>query len=79
MLIDGLEGGVSHEVFKQVSQPALLPLNSPVLQRKEGYRQVLRNWMLFELAARLSWEGGEGVYAGGKRDAAALYEYWVFF
>ncbi|MEX2607926.1 MAG: DUF2357 domain-containing protein [Kiritimatiellia bacterium] len=78
-LIDGLEEVLSHEVFKQVSLPALLPLNSPVLQRKEGYRQVLRNWMLFELAARLSWEGGEDVYAGGKRDAAALYEYWVFF
>jgi hypothetical protein len=74
-----LEEVLAHEVFKQVSPPGLLPLNSPVLQRKEGYRQVLRAWMLFELAARLSWEGGDDVYAGGKRDAAALYEYWVFF
>ncbi len=78
-LIEELEETLSHEVFKQVSMPTLLPLNSPVLQRKEGYRQVLRAWMLFELAARLSWEGGDDVYEGGKRDAAALYEYWVFF
>ncbi|MGA0334372.1 MAG: DUF2357 domain-containing protein, partial [Kiritimatiellia bacterium] len=78
-LIEDLDETLSHEVFKQVSMPKLLPLNSPVLQRKEGYRQVLRSWMLFELAARLSWEGGDDVYQGGKRDAAALYEYWVFF
>jgi len=78
-LIEGMEEVCSHEVFKQVSPLRFLPLNSPVLQRKEGYRQVLRSWMLFELAARLSWQGGDDVYAGGKRDAAALYEYWVFF
>lgn len=78
-LLNDLEEIISHDVFKQVSQPEFLPLNSPVLQRKEGYRQVLRAWMLFELAAKLSWTGGDDVYAGGKRDAAALYEYWVFF
>lgn len=78
-LINDLEETISHDVFKQVSLPELLPLNSPVLQRKEGYRQVLRAWMLFELAAKLSWAGGDDVYEGGKRDAAALYEYWVFF
>ena len=78
-LIDDLEETLSHDVFKQVSQPELLPLNSPVLQRKEGYRHVLRAWMLFKLAAKLSWTGGDDVYQGGKRDAAALYEYWVFF
>jgi predicted component of viral defense system (DUF524 family) len=78
-LINDLEKTLAHDVFRQVSQPEFLPLNSPVLQRKEGYRQVLRVWMLFGLAAKLSWEGGDDVYEGGKRDAAALYEYWVFF
>jgi predicted component of viral defense system (DUF524 family) len=79
VLIDDLEETLSDDMFKEVAAPELLPLNSPVLQRKEGYRQVLRAWMLFDLAARLSWTGGDDVYAGGKRDAAALYEYWVFF
>jgi len=78
-LINDLEETISHDVFKQVSRLELLPLNSPVLQRKEGYRQILRAWMLFELAATLSWDGGDDVYKGGVRDAAALYEYWVFF
>ena len=78
-LIDGLEETLSHAVFRSVSAPDTLALNSPVLQRREGYRQILRAWTLFELAAKLSWQGGDDVYAGGKRDAAALYEYWVFF
>jgi predicted component of viral defense system (DUF524 family) len=78
-LVTDLEETISHDVFKQVSPPELLPLNSPVLQRKEGYRQVLRAWMLFELAAKLSWDGGDDVYEGGRRDASSLYEYWVFF
>lgn len=77
--INWLEETLSHSVFKEVSPLSLLPLNSPILQRKEGYRQVLRSWMLFDLAARLSWEGGDDVYGAGKRNAAVLYEYWVFF
>jgi len=78
-LVDVLEETLSHSVFREVSVPQTLSLNSPVLQRKDGYRQVLRAWTLFEIAAQLSWQGGDDVYAGGKRDAAALYEYWVFF
>lgn len=78
-LINNLEETVAHDFFKEVSLPEMLPLNSPVLQRKEGYRQILRAWLMLELAAKLSWSGGDDVYAGGKRDAAALYEYWVFF
>jgi len=74
-----LDEVMGHEMFKKVSRLQALPLNSPILQNKEGYRQVLRAWMLFELAARLTWEGGDDVYEGGKRDVAALYEYWVFF
>ena len=56
-----------------------LPLGSAVLQRRSGYREVLKSWLQYNLAARLSWDGGEDVYLGGKRDVATLYEYWVFF
>jgi len=34
---------------------------------------------MINLAARLTWKGGENVYKGGKRDVATLYEYWLFF
>ena len=56
-----------------------LSLNSPILQRKEGYREVLNAWMKYDLAAKLIWEGGENVYDAGKKDIASLYEYWLFF
>lgn len=78
-LTDVLEEVLADDLFKEVTDLSVLPLNSPVLQRREGYRQVLRAWMLLELAARLSWEGGDDVYGAGSRDAASLYEYWVFF
>jgi predicted component of viral defense system (DUF524 family) len=70
---------LKHSIFKEISPPATLPLNSPVLQRKEGYREILRVWLIFDLAARLIWKGGDDVYKAGKRDVAVLYEYWLFF
>lgn len=74
-----LESFLHHSVFKQISYPETLRLNSPVLQRKDGYREVLRVWLMFDLAAKLVWKGGEDVYSGGKKDIATLYEYWLFF
>lgn len=74
-----LDEFLSHSLFKEISQPATLPLNSPVLQRKEGYREVLRVWLMFDLAARLIWQGGDDVYDGEKKDVAVLYEYWLYF
>jgi len=78
-LIKKLHGYLGHSLFKEVGNIDNLSLNSPVLQRKEGYREILRAWLMFDLAAQLTWAGGNDVYEGGKKDIAALYEYWVFF
>lgn len=74
-----LETALAADVFRGVSSPDMLPLGSPVLQRKEGYREVYQAWLKFDMAARLVWRGGEDVYGAGQRDIATLYEYWVFF
>lgn len=79
LLIRELEGLLHHTLFKDISRPTTLKLNSPVLQRKEGYREVLRVWLMFDLAAKLIWKGGDDIYSGGKKDIATLYEYWLFF
>lgn len=79
LLIRTLEGFLHHSLFAAVSPPTTLRLNSPVLQRKEGYREVLRTWLLFQVAAKLVWQGGDDVYRGSKKDVATLYEYWLFF
>ena len=70
---------LDNQFFRQISLPSHLNMNSPVLQRKEGYREVLQAWLLFDLAARLNWTGGDDVYDAGKKNVATLYEYWLFF
>jgi predicted component of viral defense system (DUF524 family) len=70
---------LSHELFRQMPEPQLLPLGSSVLQRRSGYREVLNAWLRFNLAAALEWNGGRDIYEGGRRDVATLYEYWLFF
>jgi predicted component of viral defense system (DUF524 family) len=70
---------LNQSFFKEISRPTSLKINSPVLQRKLGYREVLKAWFKFDLAARLIWRGGDNVYEAGKKDIATLYEYWLFF
>jgi len=71
---------LNHNIFREIQLPTTLPLNSPILQRKEGYRQILKTWLLFDLAAKLTWGALEDDdYHAGKRDVATLYEYWLFF
>ncbi len=78
-LQERLNAALSADLFKGVSVPNILPLGSPVLQRKGGYREILLAWLKFDLASELVWKGGDDVYGAGKRDMAALYEYWLFF
>jgi len=78
--IESLLGQIlSHSLFKEISAPNIIVLNNPVLQRKEGYRDILKIWLMFSLAAKISWEGGDDVYDIEKRNVATLYEYWLYF
>ena len=74
-----LESLLSNHFFREIRNPQFIALNSPVLQKREGYREVLQAWTIFDLAAKLTWKGGDNVYEAGKRNVAALYEYWLFF
>lgn len=70
---------LNNNFFREISNLQIASLNSPALQRKEGYREVLQAWMMSKLAAQITWKGGDNVYNAGKRNVAALYEYWAFF
>lgn len=74
-----LDEALASDVLRHVSEPTFLPMGSPTLQRREGYREVLQAWLQFAMAAKLVWHGGEQVFGTGQRDVATLYEYWVFF
>jgi predicted component of viral defense system (DUF524 family) len=77
-VMDQLDGLLGEELFREVGRLEAFPGSNQVLHKKEGYRDVFRAYLLFELAAKLAWKGGEDVYGAGQRDVAALYEYWVF-
>ena len=79
LTVNKLAEWLSRSFFLDVSNLQTMTLNSPALQRKEGYREVLQAWMMSKLAAQITWKGGDNVYQAGKRNVAALYEYWVFF
>lgn len=74
-----LESLLGRGFFPDVSTPTVVPLGSPALQRKSGYRELLRFWLQFHAGAQLAWDGGREVYEGGARNVATLYEYWLFF
>ena len=74
-----VEDWLGRSLFRKLGEMRFAPLGSPVLQRKAGYREVLRWWLRFRTAAELSWEGGEELFHAGQRDVASLYEYWLFF
>lgn len=78
-LLQRLEEYRGHNLFRDISRLTELPLGSPVLQRKAGYRQVLEAWLKFNAAGLLSWRGFNDVMEAGSRNAATLYEYWLFF
>lgn len=78
-LIHNLESQLNHPFFQNINPPISLKLNSPVLQKRSGYREILSRWLQFDLASKLIWKGGEDVYNAGKKDIASLYEYWLFF
>ena len=75
----GLETILARGFFSGLGAPGTLPLGSPVLQRKEGYREMLRVWLMFHAGAQLVWAGGGEVWRAGARNVAPLYEHWLFF
>ncbi|WP_428001996.1 DUF2357 domain-containing protein [Acidovorax sp.] len=74
-----LKHALDHPALRDVGESSLLPLGSPVLHRRPGYRELFSAWLQFHVAASLDWEGGEEVFGAGKRDTDKLYEYWLFF
>ncbi len=76
--LEHLDSVLNHDLFKDLGPLTRFPADDQVLQRREGYRDVFRAYLEFELAARLSWRGAESSYTAGQRDVATLYEYWVF-
>ncbi|MBK8648588.1 MAG: DUF2357 domain-containing protein [Gemmatimonadetes bacterium] len=78
-LSDTVDRALRSGIFREIGDLRVAPLGSPVLQRRAGYREVLRWWLKLHAAAEVSWDGGEELFRAGERRVATLYEYWLFF
>ena len=65
--------------FADVGDLNRIPYENQTLQRRAGYRDILSAWLLLQNAVRLNWPGKDDFYDGTNRDAATLYEFWLYF
>ena len=73
-----LDAALGRPFFRDLGNLNRLPLDNLTLQKREGYRQILRSWLLTQAAAALNWDRHEDSYHGPTRNVATLYEYWIF-
>jgi hypothetical protein len=78
-LLSRIEGHLGSGFFREIGEARRIPIENQTLQKREGYRDFLRVWLLSGQAARLNWEGRGDVFNATVRNVAALYEYWLFF
>lgn len=73
-----LDEVLAQPLFRQAGPLTQSPAGNQVLEKRTGYRDMYKLFVQSELAAMLSWSGGDDVYSAGQKDVAVLYEYWVF-
>jgi uncharacterized protein len=77
-----LEEMLGHRAWASVSPLRQFPSNSQVLQKRRGYRDILRFDLTLRLGLKLSWRRGDNFpdgLLGDVRPVNEIYEYWCFF
>jgi predicted component of viral defense system (DUF524 family) len=70
---------LSQRWLKDVGRMQYTPLSSQVLQKREGYRDILKYFLSLELSFRLAWNEISDNFKGYERKLSELYEYWCYF
>lgn len=79
--LDQIDDCLSHPLWRGVGQMRSVPASSQVLQRADGYREVLRADLYLKLGLSLDWDRSIAVseaMLGDIRPVSELYEYWCF-
>lgn len=68
-------------LIRSVSRLTRIPFENQVLQKREGYRQILRTWILSKRALAAKDLQSQGLLSptAENRHVPDLYEYWLFF
>ena len=69
---------LSARYFKDISYMDYVPLNSQLLQKKEGYRDILEYYLMFEFGFMLNWSEVTTEFKGNEKKLFELYEYWSY-
>jgi len=68
-----------HDVWNDVGRMGHVPIGSSVLQRRRGYKDVLRYHLALRAAARIPFDRTTVERLLGLKDVATLYELWCYF
>ncbi len=69
------------EVIKTSGRLGRIPLENQVLQKRDGYRQYLRSWIIANKTLSIKDINDDGALSptAENRQVPDLYEYWLFF
>ena len=76
---ESISAYLSQRYFKDISMMDYVPLNSQLLQKKEGYRDILQYYLMFEMGFKLNWSEVTNEFKGNEKKLFELYEYWCYF
>jgi len=68
-----------HDMWNDVGRMRHVPIGSSVLQRRRGYKDVLRHHLALRAAARIPFDRATAERLLGLKDVATLYELWCYF
>lgn len=68
-----------HPLWSELSPMARLPLDSTVLQRARGYKDVFRHYLRLRQSTRLPLDPARAAELLELKDIATLYELWTYF
>ena len=74
-----VQGSLEEPFWREIGLMRLVPSSSPVLQRKEGYRQLFSLYSLLQLLTRYDLPCFDFDHLLESKDTATLFEYWCFF
>ena len=74
-----LDEYLSDKWLENVGKLEIVPMNSQILQKKEGYRNIFKYYLNYEFGFRPQWEEIEELIKGYQRKLSELYEFWCYF
>lgn len=76
---DIINSVLSQRYFNDISRLDYIPLNSQVLQKKEGYREILQFYLMFEFGLKIHFKDLTDNFRGFQKELAKIYEIWGYF